>query len=313
MNSEVIDEDAVDTEALQAQIDLSMSFAQNLISSWMEPYKFPTSSRTRNLEQELAEHMKRPPRLGVGAVVPEGMQSHSRETARLKGKLSGSKHAREDEDVGPSKTVSDDEGESRAGAIKKKARSDPFDIVHGKKKKKNKDTESSAVQMVIPTPHEGESKLDSSDEIEDILNGPDKLDESPIKSKKKPKKAVHITNGVDVHIPQQTGLSAPLTNPASSETPSTPPRNSQIETLREAIDVSLTKTPALRKHLPSELLKVPLLNLTKPPSDPESDSEPVTPSTSPKKKRKRRKKRKSILIPESTPTTNPSHQAISPH
>lgn len=57
-----INEDEIDTEALQAQIDLSMSFAQNLISSWVEPHKISSSSRRKNLEQELTEYMKMPPR-----------------------------------------------------------------------------------------------------------------------------------------------------------------------------------------------------------------------------------------------------------
>jgi hypothetical protein len=62
MDTDVVDEDSIDTEALQAQIDLSMSFAQSLVSSWMEPHKFSTSSRKRDLEKELSEYMKRPPR-----------------------------------------------------------------------------------------------------------------------------------------------------------------------------------------------------------------------------------------------------------
>jgi hypothetical protein len=62
MDTEVVDEDSIDTEALQAQIDLSMSFAQSLVSSWMEPHKLPTGSGKRDLEKELSEYMKRPPR-----------------------------------------------------------------------------------------------------------------------------------------------------------------------------------------------------------------------------------------------------------
>jgi len=129
-----INEDEIDTEALQAQIDLSMSFAQNLISSWVEPHKISSSSRRKNLEQELTEYMKMPPRLGVGAAIPEGAQSMTRETARLKGKLAGSKRPLEEGHL--SKSSSDDEGESRAVAIKKKARPDPFDVIHGKRRKK---------------------------------------------------------------------------------------------------------------------------------------------------------------------------------
>lgn len=63
MNSqEIVDEDALDSEALQAQIDMSMSFAQDLVTSWIQPHKYPKSSRRNDLEKELMESMRRPPR-----------------------------------------------------------------------------------------------------------------------------------------------------------------------------------------------------------------------------------------------------------
>ena len=62
MDTDFFDEDSIDTEALQAQIDLSMSFAQNLVSSWMAHHKLPPSSLKRDLEKELSDYMKRPPR-----------------------------------------------------------------------------------------------------------------------------------------------------------------------------------------------------------------------------------------------------------
>lgn len=69
-------------------------------------------------------------RLGVGALIPEGHQNISREAARLKGKLTGTgKRLRESEDVSapPRHTEdNDDEGESRAGAIKKKQKPQLF-------------------------------------------------------------------------------------------------------------------------------------------------------------------------------------------
>lgn len=64
MNSHEIDEDAIDLEALQAQIDISMSFAQNMVSSWVKPsHKLPKSSR--DTEAELKEYMRRPPRYNL--------------------------------------------------------------------------------------------------------------------------------------------------------------------------------------------------------------------------------------------------------
>lgn len=59
---DVIDESSLDAEALQAQIDLSMSFAQDLVSTWLDPSKFSKSSRKQDLEKELTDYMRRPPR-----------------------------------------------------------------------------------------------------------------------------------------------------------------------------------------------------------------------------------------------------------
>jgi hypothetical protein len=118
-----------------------MSFAQNLVSSWIDPRKIPKNSHKKDLEKELSEYMQRPARLGVGASISEGYNSTSRETTRLKGKLAGTKHSREeDEDVATQQQeASDTEKESRAIAIKAKPKHDPFDVVHGKKRKIEKD------------------------------------------------------------------------------------------------------------------------------------------------------------------------------
>lgn len=55
-------EDVVDLQDLQAQIDLSMSFAQNLVTSWVEPTRFSRSGRQADLETEIKEYMRRPAR-----------------------------------------------------------------------------------------------------------------------------------------------------------------------------------------------------------------------------------------------------------
>jgi hypothetical protein len=70
----------------------------------------------------------------VGAPIPE-TQSFSRETARLKGQLTG-KRSRDDEEVVKRGKAESSDEESRAGAIKKKARLDPFGDGNGKKKRK---------------------------------------------------------------------------------------------------------------------------------------------------------------------------------
>ncbi|KIP10680.1 hypothetical protein PHLGIDRAFT_22125 [Phlebiopsis gigantea 11061_1 CR5-6] len=117
----------MDVETLQAQIDLSLAHTQNLVSSWLKPkYGGASVGSSRvNQEKELEELMKRPPRLGVGAPIPSSTGVAGHEAMKLKGKLTGKKRPREEEDL---KTVldSDGEDESRTGAIKKKARQDPF-------------------------------------------------------------------------------------------------------------------------------------------------------------------------------------------
>jgi hypothetical protein len=57
-----MDEDAIDVEALQAQIDLSMSFAKSLVSSWIQPHGIQRNSHKKDLEKELSEYMQRPAR-----------------------------------------------------------------------------------------------------------------------------------------------------------------------------------------------------------------------------------------------------------
>jgi hypothetical protein len=62
MDNDAIDEDSIDMETLQAQIDMSMAFAQNLVSSWVKPFRKLPSRSNRDMEAELKEYMRRPPR-----------------------------------------------------------------------------------------------------------------------------------------------------------------------------------------------------------------------------------------------------------
>ena len=56
--------DDIDTETLQAQIDLSMAYAQNLVASWLSGSNSLTqsSSRAAEAETELQGILRRPPR-----------------------------------------------------------------------------------------------------------------------------------------------------------------------------------------------------------------------------------------------------------
>ena len=64
MADNTMDVDDIDAESLQAQIDMSMSLIQNLVSSWMKPSESKKSTKPSNMEteKELEELMRRPPR-----------------------------------------------------------------------------------------------------------------------------------------------------------------------------------------------------------------------------------------------------------
>lgn len=123
----------------------------------------------------------------------------SRETARLKGKLAGTKRPREEEASTsklPSNYDDDDEGESKAHAIKKKAKVDPFDVVHGKKKKKQKHSTQdplTPVKTSTPAPLDEDSSGEVADLLlqsptKSIVNDVASTTSSPKKAKKKKKK-----------------------------------------------------------------------------------------------------------------------------
>lgn len=275
----MVDEDKIDTEALQAQIDLSMSFTQTLVSSWLKPQKASTSSRKRNFEAELRDYMHRPPRLGVGAPIPD-TQAGSREIARLRGQLAGKKRGRDGDVDHSSPQGSDVEEESRTGAIKHKIREDPFDVVHGKKKKK--------------TNGKPETEETIPNQANEIAGEPEPIhDVTPPKSgAKKPQHSTPQEGGFNLKM-----ISSSTTPPSSSSNLSNQLKPSSTPISRLAITepvlskFSTIPAPTSRVDLPPQLLNESLLNLKPLLSEAESDDAlPATSSTSPRKKRKRRKK-----------------------
>ncbi|THH12254.1 hypothetical protein EW145_g99 [Phellinidium pouzarii] len=88
----------IDLEVFQAQVDLSMALTNELVSSWIHP-SLKSSSVARSTEKELQELLQRPPRLGVGASLPESATTSARENTKLKNKLTGKDKKRSREDV----------------------------------------------------------------------------------------------------------------------------------------------------------------------------------------------------------------------
>ncbi|KAG6854900.1 hypothetical protein C0991_012090 [Blastosporella zonata] len=298
-----MDEDSIDLETLQAQIDMSMSFAQEMVSSWVNPSrKLP--SKSRNVEAELKEYMRRPPRLGVGAAIPENANSF-RDIARLKGQLAGkgNKRPRHDEaDFKEKDKSDDDEGESRGGAMKKKARVDPFGN-DSKKKKKNKATPESVPPLASPkppTPPEEKELDEVVDMVTEDVAGPSSPSATPKRKKCKKKHGttqppVDVAQAISTPVSPRASLSYASSIPVDNDQPdlaTTPPK------VRQVVDASTPATPLqLRRQAQSValLLQQPLLNLG-PTSDAESEHEDDVKSEagdeSPKKKRRRRRKKK---------------------
>ena len=148
-------------------------------------------------------------RLGVGASIPEGHQNTSREAARLKGKLIG-KRLREDEGRATSAPPrrsgeAEEEDESRASAIKKKQKPDPFDIRHGKKKKKKHYTTNGEGKPELPVVHfSSENALDDVEKANGSLHG-------PLSPTQRPKQVKQQSLG-------QNASTLPLQSPAPNET-----------------------------------------------------------------------------------------------
>lgn len=257
------DEDNTDLETLQARIDMSMSYAQDLVSSWIEPNKAATTSRSYDIEKELKEYMKRPLRLGVGASIPEE-NNMSREEARLKGRLRAKmKTKRSFDEVDKRKSASDDEEESKAGVIKKKTKFDPFASMSRSNKKSR------------ATPASQESTEEPLNVGGDVTRKP-----SPVKSAVSPVSQLQDTGSKEVGSMDSTAAKLSKSEALDQVTQA---GTAQVRQPNHTIEASFTS--------PS---KVAVLNLDGPP--PSEDDRTVTQANnqSRKKKRRRRKKKNAL-------------------
>ncbi|KAJ3736540.1 hypothetical protein DFJ43DRAFT_1052679 [Lentinula guzmanii] len=276
------EEEDIDTEAIQAQIDLSMSVTNDLVSSWIKSSDKPKTPYNQALEAELKEYMRRPPRLGVGASVPESTSVSSRETARLKGSLvgKGKKRAREEEGESFNRPTSDDEGESRTGAIRKKPVPNPFTMPTTKKKKKLSQAD------VVTNAQDGAS-VKSPGKVANEPKNPstaDTISELEDGKRKKTKNNTHppvLTTRPGEQ--KETTTKAPTSPESSKQTATNPPSSPSHKR-------SLTHES---KFHPSAIHTV--LNLNGPVGVRKDDSasdEAEASSSKPNKKRRKRKKKK---------------------
>ncbi|KAF7332245.1 hypothetical protein MKEN_00105700 [Mycena kentingensis (nom. inval.)] len=263
--------DQLDAEAIQAQIDLSLSFAQNLASSWVKPAK--NASKRTAFEAELKEQLRKPPRLGVGADVP-ALSTSSKDIHKLKSHLSGkNKRARGEEDDAAAAKGNDDvdADEGRGASSKKKARIDPFDAFGKKQKRKEvvvpvKDAAAARKPSTSPEPKGAAEELSLAQSTPAGAAATSTSVDPSSKPKKKKKKK---------HKNSEANSAAPATSP--TVTPSTV--------------ASVASSPPKSKHTND----LPLLFLNGPPPDVDSGDAPNS-APSGKKKRKRKKKKKAAIV-----------------
>ncbi|KAI0065831.1 hypothetical protein BV25DRAFT_1897915, partial [Artomyces pyxidatus] len=293
----IMEEDDIDTETLQAQIDMSMAFAEDLVSSWVKPLA-SSSKPAADAEKELEILLRRPPRLGVGAPLPESSASTltERDAVRLKHKLEGKKRARPaDDEVRRESESEDDVAESRASAIRKKVKIDPFAMPAAKKKNKDNASAKQEVQGLAngidvnsqAMGNEGtgdggsaamdgaqEAKMDVDEEVKMDVDGEAEQNQADPRKKKKRRKN---KQGGGSSAPTSVASAGVGTVKPSSETPGVPHAR--------PFSVSPSKPPLLPSTPPSSVLQllrssskspskgnpldIPVLNLAGPPPVPE--------------------------------------------
>ncbi|KAI0082425.1 hypothetical protein K474DRAFT_1671108 [Panus rudis PR-1116 ss-1] len=300
-------EDDIDLETLQAQIDLSLAHTKDVVSTWLRPKYGDASTKPRNDDKELAELLKRPPRLGVGAPTPVSTGNLGHETLKLKSKLAGNKRMREE---AKDARISEDEEESKAGAIKKRARVDPFGPKEKKKQCKGGQTNAHGVlsqtEQFVDVDRPKLGPTTKRDHTQSLPSQPfDRREQAGnANKKKKGKQDKGLTDQSDSLPNASTEIKKEVQTPvANGGTPVNAPSGPDADR-NDGQHVSLAVSPSQHAHhaklspasfppspskdrpysLVQALGGVPLLNLYGPP--PEHAQQP-----SPKKKRKRKKRK----------------------
>ena len=164
-------EDDVDTESLQAQIDMSMSFAHDLVTSWIKPaHLAQLRSSGVNATQLLEEELRRPPRyptilsvlrtykqnlyrLGVGTSIPTAPPL-AHVASKLKRRLG--KNDAKNQGVAesqPQDSPKSDDEEHKGRPTKRKSKTDPFGHEGSKKKRKAESEANPCPSVKSVSPH----------------------------------------------------------------------------------------------------------------------------------------------------------------
>jgi len=288
----------VDAETLQAQVDKSVARVQEIVSSWMKPYKGSNeASKAKELvEKDIEFYSARPAHLGVGATY-EPSKTDVRGVARLRGRLM-QKHQKPDPSHGPSgvqaaekDSVSNDEDDtdSRASIFAKKAKAQQgaVDKFSSKSKKKIAAAASSSTS----------ASLEAGNDTENTRKGTKTINDSPDGS----------------NAQKSASKSDSSQGERSPGSPSMPPPSIVTSGIVKSTSFNLQSPHASNGNAHGSMLfKHPSFDSPHPLSAEEnSEEESVSNldqrrSSSPKRKRKRRKKKhnpdQNHSEPQGTPT-----------
>lgn len=292
-------DDEIDSETLQAQMDLSMSFAHNLVTSWLQSTQVAQPhSGISDAERILEEELRRPPRLGVGAPAPVASVT-GRDAAKLRHRLAktGDKALASMERPLQSDHKSD-EDEEKGKPTKRTKRNDPFAMPGHKKRKKVGDASNKLSTPESSHPTNG-AKLRDNDQ-----NAPTE--------KFSGERSIHVTGLPTTGVTLATSviaMSGPSPTPQSS-VPQSDPTPSQgcteggdkssaliPDTALRSTGSCPTPSPVSVQHsVSSKNDRLSLLNLDGPVGN------STTPNIS-RKQRRRRKKKKNVMMGTGTGAT----------
>jgi len=243
------EEEELDDETAQALVDASLAKIYSVTSTWLKPKKTPSVPK-KDFGKELEEIMRRPPRLGVGAELPEKQAGSGPGELKLKNKMLGKKRGREEtdsRDTVANPTSEDDEEDSKSRVIQKKPRLDPF----ASSKKKGKGLN---LPTTIPPPK--------------LAGSPSALETNPVKDE--------VIPGIrsPVNTPNVASTSEPTRGAGADEA-------DQKAEEKQSISGDVTATPNPMPSLP------PVLNLHGPPAM-QNDAESSPKRKRRKRKKKKR-------------------------
>ncbi|KAI6163089.1 hypothetical protein EDD17DRAFT_1873224 [Pisolithus thermaeus] len=300
-------DDEIDSETLQAQMDLSMSFAHNLVTSWIQTTQLAQPHPgISEAERILKEELQRPPRLGVGAPVPVASFA-SRDAAKLRHRLAKTADkALTSSEKPPQSDRESDEEEEKGKPLKRAKRNDPFTMPGLKKRRKVDDSSNK-----LSKPESGRP-----------TNGADLYDDEQVTQKTRTET---ISREQSIHVASLPSAGVIPAEPAT--TTSSPTPQSSISRLEDLIlsqrcakggdksiipapDTDLgstgncpTSSPVSTQHsVSSKPARFSLLNLDGPP-DPQEFGNSATPNISKKQRRRRKKKKNSAMMGTGTGAT----------